>query len=246
MRERTMPWWFRRRDEERPDGGSEGMSLEHTGSGDVGRRDDALPPQGMPRIRQRQLPVKPDYTVVSAVNAKLLSLLRNHMVPNVLVSREEIGLCTPKDHGDMVFGIYLYDIRENSEIRVAGMQEYDGSHLKFPPVFLELSYMLTAYSAIDLRYREEENHRILTKAMQVLHDYPRLEGEDGLHIEFQNLTMDQKAAVWHNLGGGYQLSLFYKITPVRLESSVVRETARVREILIDASPEEFTAGGTAR
>lgn len=220
MRERTAPWWFRKRDEESPV--------------QVGGK------------RVRHLPVKPDYTAVSAVNDRLVSLLRSHLVPDVLVSREEIGLCTPREHGDMVLGIYMYDIRENSDIRVAGMQEYDGSHVRFPPVYLELSYMLTAYSAIDLHYREEENHRILMRAMQVLHDYPRLEGEDALHIEFQNMTLDQKAAVWHNLGSGYQLSLFYKITPVKLESTIKKETARVHEILIDASPEKYPGGGPAR
>lgn len=234
MRERTTPWWFRKRGEE-PSG-------QETGGDEGGRAD------GSPLCfggRPRQLPVKPDHTAVSVVNDRLLSLLRDHMVPDVLVSGEEIGLCTPKDHGDIVLGIYLYDIRENSEIRVNGMQPYDSGHIRFPPLYLELSYMLTAYSAIGLRYREEENHRILTKVMQVLHDYPRLEGEDALHIEFQNLTLDQKAAVWHNLGGGYQLSLFYRITPVKLESSIKKEAARVREILVDVSPGEMGEGGAS-
>ena len=232
MKERTMPWWFRRRDEERQ---NEERQNKDRRNGD--RREPDKPPE------VRRLPVKPDYTVVSAVNDKLLALLRKHMIPGVLVSREEIGLCTPKDHGDIVFGVYLYDIRENSDIRMTGLQACDSSHMQYPPIYLELSYMLTAYSAIDLRYREEENHRLLTKAMQVLHDYPRLEGEDALHIEFQNLTVDQKSAVWHSLGGGYRLSLFYKITPVKLESTIRREVARVQEIHIDASPGEIPEGG---
>lgn len=230
MKERTMPWWLRKRDEQR-----------HT--------SDGPQPDGSHReLSQtvRRLPVKTDYTVVSAVNEKLLELLRRHMVPNVLASREEIGLCTPKEHGDMVFGIYLYDIRENGDIRRSGMQMYDSTHVQYPPVYLELSYMLTAYSGIDLRYREEENHRILVKAMQVLHDFPRLEGEDALHIEFQNLTLEQKSAVWHSLGSGFQLSLFYKITPVKLESTIVKETARVQEIRIETGQEKAPGGGISR
>lgn len=229
MKERAMPWWFRKRDDER-------------------HGDGSLKESGWQREKGagRQFPVRPDDTVVSAVNDKLLMLLRKHMVPNVLASREEIGLCTPKDHGDMVFGIYLYDIRESNDVRIMGMQSYDNSHTQFPPIYLELYYMMTAYSTIDLRYREEENHRVLTKAMQVLYDYPRLEGEDGMHIEFQNLSMDQKSAVWHNLGGGYQLSLFYKIAPIKLESAIKKETSRVREIQIDAFPDATLGGGEAR
>lgn len=202
MRERILPWWFRKKDETAAE------------------------------------PVRTDYTAVASIHGKLLTLLREQMVPEVIAGREEIGLCHPQDHGDITLGIYLYDIRENSEIRMSGMQPYDETHLKYPPMYLDLYYMLTAYSAIDIRYREEENHRILAKAMQVLHDHPRMDAELPLHIELQNLPLEQKSGLWNHVNSGYQLSLFYKVSPVMLDSLVRRETARVREIHINTVPEE--------
>lgn len=185
------------------------------------------------RSEEAPAPGKNDYTVISTVNDRLLYTLRQHLVPGILESREEIGLCTPPDHGDMVLGIYLYDIQENDEMRVNGMIDYGENYQQYPPLYLNLSYMITAYSSIDLRYREEENHRILAKVMEVFHDYPLLEGDDRLHMEPQNLTMEQKMAVWHNNGMGYRLSLFYRVTPVRLNSTVKREITRVKEIQIE-------------
>ena len=182
------------------------------------------------------LPVRTDYLAVSSLHGKLLALLREHMVPEVMAGPEEIGLCSPREHGDITLGIYLYDIRENGEIRLNGMQFNDETSLTYPPLHLDLYYMITAYSGAELRYREEENHRILAKAMQVLHDYPRLHSEQPLHIELIDLTLEQKAAVWNHYSTGYQLSLFYKVSPVRLDSLIRQETTRVQEIHISAGP----------
>jgi len=183
------------------------------------------------------MPVKTDYTVVSSVNNKLLTLLRKHMVPQTVSSREEIGLCNPGNHGDMAFGVFLYDIQENHDMRINGMQIYDQTHLQFPPMYLDLYYMMTAYSAIDIRYREEDNHRMIVKAMQVLHDYARIDGEMPLHIEMIHLTLDQKTGIWGRYSAGYQLSVFYKISPVMLESTIRKEVSRVKEIRMDTIPD---------
>lgn len=206
MKERMIPWWFRKRDEE------------------AGTAGAAAP------VR-----VNTDFTVVSMVNDRLLRLLRKHLVPGVISGREDIGLCMPKDHGDLVLGICLYDVQENSEIRMTGMMA-EANSLRFPPMYLDLYYMVTAYSNIQIRYREEENHRILAKVMQVLHDYPKMEGEDQMHAEYQNLTLEQKMSVWNNFKSGYQLSLFYKVSPVRLESNRSQDMVRVREIEVEANP----------
>lgn len=211
MKERKTPWWFWRR--------------EDTAS----------------------IPVKRDYTIISSVGGGLVGLLRDNMVPDVISGREEIGLCTPEERGDMTLGVYLYDVQENSQLRVGGMQPLDDRHLQLPPLYLSLHYMLTAYSDIDIRYREDEKHRIITRAMQVLYDHPVLDGNtlrpsggsgsQDVHIEFLNLRLEEKMAVWQNIRQNYQLSLFYRVTPVCLDSTVRREISRVREIQLGADME---------
>lgn len=202
--ERKIPWWFKKPEE--------------------------------PKTR----PLRSDYTVSASVSNGILQLLRKHMVPDLIASREEIGLCTPEEHGDLVLGLCLYDIRENDEMRINGMVPLDEQYQQYPPMYLNLYYMITAYSNIDIRYREEENHRILTKTMQVLHDYPLLDGKtletvpaslpDSLHIQYQNMTMQEKLEIWQNRKSECRLSLYYCVAPVKLDSTVKKEISRVREI----------------
>lgn len=202
--ERKIPWWFKRPEE------------------------------------PKQSALKADYTVSASVSNGILQLLRKYMVPDLIASREEIGLCTPEEHGDLVLGLWLYDIRENDEMRINGMVPLDESHQQYPPMYLNLYYTVTAYSNIDIRYREEENHRILTRVMQILHDYPMLDGKtlkpsmspapDSLHIQYQNMTMQEKLEIWQNRKTECRLSLYYCVAPVKLESTVQREITRVKEI----------------
>lgn len=206
MKERRAPWWFRRKDESEE-----------------------------PRVQ-----VKRDYTIISSVDRGLLALLKEHMVPDIVAGSEQIGMCPPGEQGDTLLGLYLYDIRENEEMRINGMVSYDQNHLQNPPLYLSLYYMLTAYADIDIRYREEENHRVLTKAMQVLYDYSVLDSSTlhptgqiepyDIHIEFLNLKPEEKSAVWQNSRQPVRLSLFYRVTPVQLDSTIRREVSRVKEI----------------
>ncbi len=202
--ERKIPWWFKRTEE------------------------------------PERSTLRSDYTASASVSNGILQLLRMHMVPDVIGSREEIGLCTPDEHGDLVLGLCLYDIRENDEMRINGMISVDEMHQQYPPMYLNLYYMLTAYSSIDIRYREEENHRVLTRTMQVLHDFPLLDGttlkpvkssaQDTLHIQYQNLTMQEKLEIWQGRKQDCRLSLYYCVAPVRLDSTVTKKITRVKEI----------------
>lgn len=207
MKEKKIPWWFK-------------------------RKEDKLTLGGVP-----------DYTIVSSVSGALIRLLREAMVPGVLEGRDMIGLCAPDDHRDTTLGVWLYDIRENDELRVNGMLPFDDNQLTYPPIYLNLHYMVTAYSDMDLRYRAEEEHRLLAKVMQVLRDSSVLDsdtlmpteaaGPSDLRIEFQNLSMDEKMKVWNGLHLPYRLSLFYRIAPVELESMIRRKASRVTEFQVE-------------
>lgn len=188
----------------------------------------------------------PDYTIVSSVSGALVKLLRDAMVPKVLEGRDMIGLCTPEDHGDVTLGIWLYDIRENDELRINGMLPFDDTQLKYPPMYLNLHYMVTAYSEMDIRYRAEEEHRLLAKAMQVLRDSSVLDADTlapvgtadpaDLRIEFQNFTMEDKMKAWNGLHVPYRLSLFYRVAPVELESMIRRKVVKVTQISVEERP----------
>jgi len=142
----------------------------------------------------------------------------------------------------MTLGIYLYDVRECDQIRMGGMQSIDENYQQYPPMYLSLYYMITAYSSGDVRYRAEEEQKILGKVMQVLYDTPVLDSRtlkasqladtDDLRIEYLNMDTEDKMKIWGGVGSPYQLSLFYRIAPVELESTIRKEVTRVREIQI--------------
>lgn len=206
MKERKIPWWFKKKEE------------------------------------PREIRISADHTVISAVGEGLVKLLKEHLVPELIQGSDGIGLCKPADHGDITLGIYLYDVRECDQIRMSGMQSIDENFLQYPPMYLSLYYMITAYSAGDARYRAEEEQKILGKVMQVLYDTPVLDNRtlkaseladtEDLRIEYLNMDTEEKMKIWGSVGVPYQLSLFYRISPVELESTIHREITRVREIQI--------------
>lgn len=191
---------------------------------------------------QRHPPTPPDYTVISAAGMAVVKLLQGHMVPELIPSRDGISLCCPTEHGDIIVGIYLYDIRENEEVRMNGMQPVDEAYLQFPPMYLNLHYMITAYLDMDIRYRSEEQQRILGSIMQIIHDNPILDSDTmqpakgaapgDLRLEYENLQTEEKVKIWSSISMPYQLSLFYKLSPVKLESTIFTPVTRVKEVSV--------------
>ncbi len=110
------------------------------------------------------------YTAIADIGNALTELLRLNMVPEVLVNEESIGICSPEDKGDFLLGLYLYDIKQSEVFRNSEMQTLDSKRQKYPPIDLELYYMLTAYSNGDVKFRSLEEHKILGKVIQVFTD----------------------------------------------------------------------------
>lgn len=177
------------------------------------------------------------YTAIAEIGNTLAERLRIYMVPEVVMNPEHIGLCSPADKGDFMVGIYLYDIRECEEIRSHSMIMVDSKQQKYPSCFLNLYYMITAYSNGDIKYRSEEEQKILGKIVQVLQDYGVFEemtqgkglpdGETIPAAEMLNLPLEEKLRIWNIPNIAYKTSLFYKVGPIEIQSEKTRDTQRV-------------------
>lgn len=189
------------------------------------------------------------YTIISDIGNMLTGLLKKNMVPDIIVNIDAISLCSPAEKENISLGLYLYDVRESDSVRVTGMQPAGVSRQKFPPMYLDLYYMLTAYSMSDSKFRASEEQRILGRAMQLFKDNPVINLEsmsfenaaDGTAVKIELLPMDaqDKMKLWNMANTAYRLSLFYKISPVPLDSTRTVGIRRVTEL--DFSVEE--AGG---
>lgn len=179
-------------------------------------------------------------TAIAEAGNTLVEMLRTHMVPDTIINPDHIGLCSPSDKGDLSLGVYLYDIRECEEIRSHSMVMVDNSKQKYPSSFLNLYYMITAYSNGDIKYRAEEEHRILGRTVQVLCDNAIFQnmvqgsgtpdGETVPTIEILNLNMEDKLRIWNVPSTAYKTSLFYRMGPIEIESEKTKSAQRVVDI----------------
>jgi hypothetical protein len=160
------------------------------------------------------------YTGIVDAGAALLGLLREHMCPEPVESQEHIDLCHPADATDISLGVYLYDIQENGENRQTDMISAGLTHLRFPPLSLNLHYLLTAYVS---------PHILMPRAMQVLYDHAVLNlfPEETLYIHLLNISAKEKLRLWHFPNIPYRLSMCYSLGPVFLESARLVQTPRV-------------------
>ena len=179
------------------------------------------------------------YTMIADVGEKLVSILQRELVPAVLPNPNEVGLCSPEDHGDISLGLFLYDVKESEEVRQQGAAVIKKEKLMKPPIYLNLYYMITAYSGGDIRYKLTQEQRILGKVMQTFYDYPMIPLEEvdkeavngmDLRIQMQKISIDEKSRIWNSPNVGNKLSLFYKVSPVAIESELTSDMTRVTDL----------------
>lgn len=169
------------------------------------------------------------------------------MTPDPIPRPDLIGIASPADKGDLALSLYLCAVRENGDARRNEMQ-LQGGVMRYPPLSLDLHYLLTAHSTADLQTRALDEHRLLGRAAQVLYDHaivrsPYLEGTlaemgEELRITSVGLDPDQIARYWSFGDLPYKLSLVYRVGPVLLESNRVKAAPRVVERRIKLEEKE--------
>ena len=177
---------------------------------------------------------------IMEVDNAVLNLLRRNLVPDVIQNPDAIGLCSPDEKGDMLLGLHLYDIRESEEIRINEMQNIDSSRQRYPSAYLTLYYMITAFSNADIKFRAGEDHKVLNRVVQVFNDYAVLDAvslepaqratDMHLRIQIASLSLEEKLRVWNYPNHPYRSSLFYRISPVEIESTRTRDVRRVLDV----------------
>ncbi|RKI44390.1 DUF4255 domain-containing protein [bacterium D16-51] len=186
------------------------------------------------------------YGILSDIGNLLVGILCRELVPEVILHGNNIGLCSPEEHGDLNLGIYLYDVSENEDVLAAGMKSMGTTRQSYPSTYLDLHYMITAYSGSDMKFRAAEEQRILGKVIQALRDNSVLSEEvlgDGASmtakIELQRMDRYEKLRMWNFPNVPYKLSLFYRVRPVEIPSLKTRQVARVRDVTFQAGEDRI-------
>lgn len=188
-----------------------------------------------------------EYTIIADTGKRMVEMLQEALCPKLIQNAAEIGLASPEDKGDVSLGVFLYDIRRSEEVfqqSNAVVQDQNlVTRISRPPIYLSLYYMITPYTKGDVMYRLYQEEQILGRVIQLFYDNPVIyldkgeaeTGESRLYIQMHKLDMDEKSKIWNFPNMGNRVSLFYKVSPVAIDSGVSRKTTRVTEVDINVS-----------
>ncbi len=199
-----------------------------------------------------------DYTAIADVGETLVELLRGNMQD--LIPADSIALVSPGEiegKDNIRLSLFLYQVNENAHLKNREMENRGASRLRAPPLALDLYYMLTSYPSPGIQDRTErtgEEHSILGRAMQVLHDNSVLAGSvlrgslsshnTELRVIGSSLNLDDMTKIWSTFGEkSFRPSACYQVTPVMIESSREKPVVRVRSRKGAKQPQVPEKGG---
>lgn len=185
-----------------------------------------------------------DYTIISDISSYIVRVLREKMCPEPIPSPNNIEVSTPADQDvDYIVGVYLYDIREESDVTQRPYMQRGRVQLQRPPRPYGLYYMVFINGSSQMGLKALDIQKIIGRAAQIVNDnssvYPNElqrwldTQEPPIVLSQAKINLEEKVRVWQAINKPYQISLFYKAAPVFLSSEVVINTPRVAEASFD-------------
>jgi hypothetical protein len=169
--------------------------------------------------------------VIEDLDQTLEELLHTEL-PQGLVDQVTISFATPDDQFPPssvplpAIDLFLYDVRENRELRSTDwlVERADGNATTHPPpVRVDCSYLITAWSSESSTTRAQDEHRLLGEVLLVLLRHPTL--PDALlqgslaaadpplpASTLQPGKLQSVAEFWQALGGKPKAALNYTVT----------------------------------
>ena len=197
-----------------------------------------------------------DYPIISDVSSYMVQMLRDRMCPEPIPSPNNISVCSPAEQdADYILGIYLYDIREEGEVSLPSMIGTGRTRLRRPPRPYSLYYMLFINGSSQMGLKGGDIQKIIGRAAQIVNDgnsvSPRrlqswIEADEPpIIFSPAKLSLEDKVRVWSAINKPYQVSLFYKASPVFLSSEIVVDSPRVTDarFTLSVSGEARKEGG---
>lgn len=181
-----------------------------------------------------------DYTIISDVSAFIVRTLREKMCPEPVPSPNNIEISSPTSQDvDYIVGLYLYDIKEDTQIASPPMLERGKVQLLKPPKPYSLYYMVFINGSSQMGLKAPDIQKIIGRVAQIVNDNSSVrpselqpwldDSEPPIVLSQAKMELDEKVRVWQAINKPYEISLFYKAAPVFLSSELVIEPPRVSE-----------------
>jgi len=171
---------------------------------------------------------------ISAVTATLRNLVTQAVHADSALSGAEITVApvnkAPKNDNTNQVNLFLYQASPNAALRNMDPPQAREGDTAQPPLALDLHYLLTVYGGGS---DETLAHRMLGRAMRVLHDHPvlgrqeiasALPGNDlgdqveRIRISLAPLNLDEMSKLWSSFQKEYRTSTAYTVSVVLIDS----------------------------
>lgn len=181
-------------------------------------------------------------SVISDVTQTLEELLKNGQLP---AGSFDVSLKSPADEKvspstKPKVNLFLFRVAENPFAKNQDWLPVGTDALQYPPLALNLSYVLTPYAENKL-----DEQRIFGEAMRVLYEnsiVPAAALRGGLEntaeelkVDLCHLSLEQLTQIWSALSQPYRLSVCYEVRMVLIDSLHERATTRVTQAVNDLS-----------
>ena len=179
-----------------------------------------------------------DYRVFEDLGETMKQILDEHL--QILGSPVNIVFDSPADiemqnDSSHTLSLFLFKVETNPHMNNREKQNIDHKKLQYPPITLDLFYLLTPFAEI-----RSDEHAILGRVIQTFHDHAILKGGsikgglEGTGREFRltlfSLPFEEMFHLWQSFTEkSFRLSICYKVTPVEIDSSREEEARRVLE-----------------
>ena len=173
------------------------------------------------------------YTAIADVSRTLVELIRRETVPDLIEKPDLIGLCSPDNSADYLIGVYLYEVKQSESFRLSGRQNVGLHYQKYPPIVLDLSYMITPYYKGDIKVLAEDEQVMLGRIIQVINDQGTIFSDSGEPVELELIapTLDDRQKIW--VGNmPYRTSVFLSAKAVIVESAKETKISRITDVTI--------------
>jgi hypothetical protein len=162
------------------------------------------------------------------------------MCPEPVPSPNNIEISSPASQDvDYIVGLYLYDIKEDTQIARPNLVERGKVQLLKPPKPYSLYYMVFINGSSQMGLKAPDIQKIIGRVAQIVNDnnsvrpselQPWLDdSEPPIVLSQAKMELDEKVRVWQAISKPYEISLFYKAAPVFLSSEVIVEPPRVTD-----------------
>ncbi len=164
---------------------------------------------------------------VTTALGRLLETGLNVDLPGTRVTTKSPDIA--RDGNGNQVNLFLYQTTMNASLRNMDMPgQVRPGETGLPPLALDLQFLITVYGADD-DDAAPFSHRLLGRAMRILHDHPLLgadEISDAVPEEIERvritplpLSVDELSKLWNTFQTGYRLSAAYNASVVLIESA---------------------------